>query len=111
MAIAQIPLPSIIFRYDKVKGEYFPANETFASGSATSAPQSDELNTANELYYRSRVVANVLSLVYSGKREDGWRYFQSIYNLADKKETEGRIKNILQSQPVYRYIYNHGQKK
>jgi hypothetical protein len=104
MSISGIPLPGITFKYDPQKRKYLPANRFLRSDGSNSFEQADK---ANELSFRSVVLRDMLELIYQGKRDQAWQYFNSTYNLNDKKEVERRVKTILRNQPVYKYIYKN----
>lgn len=104
MAVGNVPLPMITFKYDPQKRQYFPANYVLD----LDEPKPPEIPLdGNDLYFRSRVLDHMLTLIYQGKRQQAWQYFNSTYNLDDKKEIERRVKTILQNQPVYKYIYRN----
>ena len=105
MAVANVPLPTITFKYDLNEGEYFPA--VYASD--LEQPKAPDILKGNDLYFRSRVLDHMLELIYKGKRRQAWQYFNSTYDLSDKKVIERRVKNILNQQPVYKYIYKNPQ--
>ena len=108
MAMSDIPLPTITFKYNSAQRKYLPANhflrplpELFPSDADIIAAQEE----TSGLRGGSIVINNLLTLIYAGKREQAWRYFNATYNLADKKEIERRVKAILRDQPVYKFIY------
>lgn len=104
MAVGNVPLPMITFKYDSEKRQYFPANHLLD----LDEPKPPEIPMeGKELYFRSRVLDHMLPLIYQGQRQQAWQYFNSKYNLDDKKEIESRVKAILRNQPVYKYIYKN----
>lgn len=105
MAVANVPLPTITFKYDMNEGEYFPA----VYASFLEQPNAPDILKGNDLYFRSRVLDHMLELIYKGKRRQAWQYFNTTYDLSDKKVIERRVKNILNQQPIYKYIYKNTQ--
>jgi len=104
MAVADVPLPMIAFKYDPHKRRYFPANHILG----TDQFQPREIPSyGNDLYFRSWVLDHMLELIYQGKRDQAWQYFNRTYNLDDKKEFERRVKDILRDQPIYKFIYKN----
>jgi hypothetical protein len=103
MAVGNVPLPMITFKYDPNKAEYFPAMYVFD----LDQPKPPDILRGNDLYFRSRVLDHMLDLIYKGKRRQAWQYFHTTYNLSDKKEIEQRVQNILSRQPIYKYIYKN----
>lgn len=63
------------------------------------------LDSRDQLFYRSRVMDIVLQYIYAGKEKDGWLFYDREYELADKDELKSRMKATLKEQPVYRYMY------
>jgi hypothetical protein len=106
MAVSNVPLPRITFKYDPHKRRYFPASHTL--GLDQPKPR-DIPRDGNDFYFRSRVLDQMLELIYKGKRQQAWQYFNTTYNLNDKKEFERRVKDILRDQPIYKYIYKNKQ--
>ena len=106
MAVSNVPLPMITFKYDSQRRLYFPANHLL-SLHETKSPEI--VRDGNDLYFRSCVLDHMLTLIYNGERHQAWQYFNMTYDLSDKKEMEQRIKNILIQQPVYKYIYKKRQ--
>jgi hypothetical protein len=104
MTVGSVPLPQITFKYDSNKRKYYPVNHILNRSTDSSEP--DVYGESNELYVRSAIIGHMLELIYAGKRNKAWQYFDAAYNLGDKKEIERRVKDILRDQPVYKYIYN-----
>ena len=64
------------------------------------------LSPSNKEEHRSVVLHRILYLIYVGKRAQAWEFYDRAYKLDDKKEFRRRITNILNNQPVYKFIYN-----
>ena len=107
MSVAQCPLPMITFKYDRARKKFLPINH-FQNKSETSG-ELDADKKSDQFYVRSTILDHMLELIYRGKRRQAWEYFHTTYNLSDKKEIEQRVKNILNQQPVYKYIYKNPQ--
>jgi hypothetical protein len=106
MSMSQIPLPEIIFKYDPRKRSYRPANSLFQGYLLQGLKDSTDVDMLDETNHRSIVIGTTLTLVYSGRRTEGWKYFDRTYKLKDKEEIRRRVKSILVRQPVYNFIYN-----
>ena len=111
MSMSQIPLPMIIFKYNSLRRRYVPANSLFQDYALEGMTTSTNIGTEDQLQHRSIVLRTTLTLIYAGKRRDGWRYFNQSYKLEDKEEIRRRAKAILVRQPVYKFIYNRGKHK
>jgi hypothetical protein len=110
MAISQIPLPEIIFRYDPKSARYLPANHLFSEYALRNVDsEARRAKGPDEMSVRSGVLNILLDYIYAGEREKGWLFFDRQYMLSDKDEVEHRIKAILKAQPVYKFIYKDGR--
>ena len=105
MSVSQCPLPSITFKYDSSEKRYVPISHLL--NELNSSGQLDPSKKSDEFYTRSMILDHTLELIYGGKRDQAWQYFNTTYNLDDKKEFERRVKDILRDQPVYKYIYKN----
>ena len=105
MSVGQCPLPMITLKYDRARKKFVPINH-FQNQSETSG-ELDADKKSDEFYIRSTILDHMLELIYQGKRDQAWQYFNTTYNLSDKKEIERRVKKILSQQPVYKFIYKN----
>lgn len=108
LAIAQIPLPEVIFKYDAQAARYLPANtlhkdyllrDLEESRASISEPSKYNFN------HLAGVLAVTLRLIYAGEEKKGWEFFDRAYQLPDKEEIKARVLAILKDEPVYRFIY------
>lgn len=113
MRMSDIPLPSIIFRYDLTKERYLPASSLFRDYALEDLEEVPRVDTTlqNEFQHRSAVLSNLLTYIYIGEEKQGWDFYQKHYQLDDEEEIARRVKKILGEQPVYNLIYNHGKRK
>ncbi len=107
LSISAIPLPDIIFKYNRAKQRYLPANRIFKNrvfkrlGQVPNFAEKDSLNFEQ----RKVVLSNLLIYVYAGEQAQGWKNFEKDYRHADKAEMKRRVKSILRDQRVYNLIY------
>jgi hypothetical protein len=112
MSMSQIPLPSIIFRYDRVRRTYLPANRRFRAYLLQHLESIDSRLTSTDPFeHKSAALKKLLTYIYIGRRSEGWRFFDRMYALDDRKEIKNRVKSILRRQPIYRFIYNDPKKR
>jgi hypothetical protein len=111
--IAAIALPDIIFKFDRAKQRYLPANPIFKNRVFERLGQVPHLDDTDALNFEHRSVAlsNLLIHVYAGKQKRGWEAYEKDYKLKDKIEFKRRIKAILKDQPVYKLIYERYQRR
>ena len=48
-----------------------------------------------------------LGLIYAGRENEGWAFFERIYKLADKDEIRARVAADLRNDPVYQLLYKN----
>lgn len=112
MAMSQIPLPEIVFRYDPKLKTYLPANRRFRNYLLGRTSRLDSLATTDdEFAVRSAILDVVLTRIYAGRESDAWRFYNRTYTLDDKAAIKRRIKSILREQPVYNFIYRRSRRK
>ena len=122
--------PEVVFGFDRRAAKFRPANRAFASyllrdirnkesivsklnmdasslarvrngrGSAMTLSDSGFL----EHYYHG--IADVLlTYVFAGKRDEGWRYFENNYKLRDKGQLRADLSKVLRDSIIYRSVY------
>ena len=104
-------MPAIIFKYDAEKQKYLPANPLFENHVQQEVDDLRYKDTLNEFDQRAAVLEQLLNYVYAGKEDEAWKFYEKTYKLDDKEEIRRRVKTILRSQPVYKFIYNHDSRK
>lgn len=111
LSMSQVPLPTIIFKYDSNKKEYLPANHLFQTYSLVEATERDELSSPDRTLTRATVLHRLLVYVYAGREKEAWEFYDRAYKFEDKSEIRRRVKSILRKQPVYKFIYNDRPRK
>ena len=111
MSMAESPMPDVVFKYEANVREYLPAKRQFARGLShidedvqTIDPDENPPEGLKGPYLATRLDI-LLRYVYAGRETDGWSFFDRTYNLKDKQEMKREIKRILDTEPVYRYVY------
>jgi len=112
---------AIAFKYDQRRGVFRPANHTvkglcYTADELIQAEQKirvwqgdnpDFISTpikTSELY--SKVLIYALPMIYCGREDLGWSFFDRLYNLPDRAVRKSRIKRTLRRDRVYRAIQN-----
>jgi hypothetical protein len=106
LPIARIPLPEIIFKYDRRLMKYVPANPVFESYALRGIRDLDLGKTIDEFDQRAVVLEKLLAFIYVGKQKQAWNFYDRSYKFSDRKEIRHRIEAILAKQHVYKFIYN-----
>jgi hypothetical protein len=106
LPIARIPLPGIIFKYDRKLMRYVPANPGFESYALRGIGDLDVEKTIDEFDQRAMTLEKLLAFIYVGKQKEAWDFYDRSYKLSDKEEIRRRIRAILDRQRVYKFIYN-----
>ena len=111
MSMAESPLPSVVFKYDAKVRKYMPDISVLASGLGDIDTEVERIDPdempplGSKGPYLAPRLEILLRYVYGGRENDGWSFFDRRYNLEDKQEIKREIKLILQTEPVYRFIY------
>lgn len=107
MSVSKIPLPSVIFKYDKRARRYLPANRLFQDYLLKDIDEAKR-NAALEdtqFDHQSEVFRVVMDYIFAGKEPEAWAYYEEAYKLTGKAKIKERIKDVLRQQPVYRLMY------
>lgn len=115
------PLPHIVFKYDKQKKRYLPANHLFTSYALEGIEKAiEEVKKFNEKTdfrnyddrygdHLSGVLRVVLAYVYAGKAQDAWLFYDQQYQMQDKIEMKSKILDKLKADKIYQFIYSQQQ--
>jgi hypothetical protein len=106
LPMAQIPLPSIVFKYDHRALKYVPANPRFQNYTLRGFSERKAKQPDDEFDQRANAIEELLAFIYAGKERQAWESYNMSYSLGDKQEIRLRVKAILSRQPVYKFIYN-----
>ncbi|MDQ3747546.1 MAG: hypothetical protein M3367_00820 [Acidobacteriota bacterium] len=107
------PFIDIIFVYNPTLQKYIPANPQFQEFALRNIE--DDIRKAKEIKSNSSlpgqeggklgaVLEVVLSYLYAGKKQEAWAFYESEYNLPDKKEMKVTIQEALSKEAVYRAV-------
>lgn len=111
MSMSQIPLPTIVFKYDPDLETYLPANALFKNYVYADLQPVGEPYSSRDMEHRSTILNNLFVYIYAGEEERGWNFFNRNYPLQDKEEIRSRVREILRDQPVYNLIYKRRKRK
>lgn len=104
MYIGEIPLPQILFKYDPAQKKYLPANHVHPDYALRGLD--NQIHALNEEErYLSKRLNILLRYIFAGQEKQGWSFFEEAYRRPDKEEITARIKDVLNGQGVYRYLY------
>ncbi len=98
------PLPSVIFQYDPVAGQYLPANPYFKRCLLNDINKAEQDVRRNENASLGQLLSVVLDYEFVCEEERGWRFFEEVYKLPDKNRVRADIQKILNRHPVFRYF-------
>jgi hypothetical protein len=115
LAYVSSPQPAVVFAYDPTAGRYVPANQRFKVRVLRFVPETEEDIAArmrsNEFDpYRDLMQTLYVSLhfIYAGERRRGLalldRHCASCAD-SDGRSTRAELRRLLQTDPVYRYLY------
>lgn len=108
LAVSEIPLPEVIFKYDVKARKYLPANllhtdyllrDINPADPRVRKPKDDNFN------HLAGVLDVTLQLIYAGNEKEGWAFYDNSYQLTDKEQIKARLQADLKSDRVYDFIY------
>jgi hypothetical protein len=111
MSMAESPMTGVVLKYDATVRKYVPDKQSFADGltnideDVKKIDPDERLSNGLKGPYLAVRLDIILRYVYAGRLSDAWSFFDRAYNLEDKQEMKLEIKRILESEPVYRFIY------
>jgi hypothetical protein len=104
----KIPMPGVVFKYDAKALRYLPANtlhQDYLLRDLETARQ--EINPLDNYNYLPHILNVTLNLIYAGKEDEGWAFFDKSYKLSDKEEIRARVIADLKRDAVYRFLYKN----
>jgi len=107
------PFIDIVFVYNPTLQKYVPANPQFQDFALRNIE--DDIQKAQEIKAESSapgqdggklgaVLKVVLSYLYAGKEQEAWSFYESEYNLPDKEEIKGTVKEAVSKDNVYKVL-------
>ena len=110
------PFIEVIFVYNPTLQKYIPANPQFQEFALRNIV--DDIRKAKEIKADSNqpgqdkgkfgaVLKVVLTYLYTGKEQEAWSFYESDYNLPDKKEMKVEIQKALGRDAVYKALKNN----
>jgi hypothetical protein len=111
MSMAESPLPSVVFKYEPNRRKYMPDKSEFLRGltdideDVRKIDPNENPREGSKGSYLATRLDIFLRYVYAGRDSDGWSFFDKTYNLKDKQDVKREIKHILDTEPVYRFVY------
>jgi hypothetical protein len=112
MPYAYAILPEVVFSYDEGTKQYVISNKKFSNyilrNIKDDIKKYKHNNTAkidDKEFYLSSVLGVFLNYIYSGKEEEGWKFFNGGYKLSNKEEIRADIIKTLNNDPLYKGIY------
>jgi len=106
LSSAETPLPEIIFRYDKRERKYLPANQILQNYSLRGIEQEiAELPRLNGESNFSQVLDITLRLIFAGKEQEAWAFFDKEIKMENRNELKTKILTVLMKESVYKFVY------
>jgi hypothetical protein len=104
MTPGQTPLPSIIFKYDRTKRTYVPANPSFRKCLLKDIEDAERKIRARNDQRLGPLLAVVLDYLLIGEKRRAWQLFDNTYTLPDKSQVKADVMKTLNKHPAYRYL-------
>jgi hypothetical protein len=137
--LAHINVPLIVydFKYDNKSERFLPTNKRFQDFYSSELnervlkikPLINSTNFDKNLKKKSDAIGNsshnsingfdeevikdfieiFLTYIYAGKENEAWDFFDKQYNLEDKEDRKNKIKAVLSTDPIYKFVKNSVQ--
>ncbi len=111
MSMAESPMRDVVFKYEANVRKYMPDKSAFLRGltdideDVRKIDPNENPREGSKGSYLATRLDILLRYVYAGRDSYGWSFFDRAYNLTHKRDVKREIKRILDSEPVYRYVY------
>lgn len=115
------PRPAIVYGFNPEKGRFGVASHRFPeftlSGIENLKAEADEIGKAirdpkanrnaarGNCDFLAKVLEILLIYVFSGRRDEGWAYYNRVYTLSDREEMRAKIEKRIKADDDYRAIY------
>ena len=107
--IGRLPRPELIFKYDQQARKYLPANLRYPDYLLRNNDVSKQIEPPDDLSFAHRggVLKIMLGLIYAGKSDQGWKFYDSTYKVSDKEDLRKRVQADLSEDPYYQWLLKH----
>lgn len=110
LAPVETPLPTVIFRFDEKANKYLPANRLFQDFALNIRERDIASLNTDESEYLPKRLDIALNLIFAGKENEAWEFFDRSYKRPDKEEIKSQTTALLRNHPVYKFIYRKHQR-
>jgi hypothetical protein len=102
---SDVPLTNIYFRYDKKTEKFLPANHLHQDFVLRDIDeQRTRINRQDKESQFADVLSVTLQYIYAGEEKQAWEFFDKEYNFDDREARRQKIKLILLSNPIYKFV-------
>jgi hypothetical protein len=103
-SMAEVPMPTAVFKYDESAKKYLPANRQFPDYLLNGIGDRIKNSQKNKTGSLSDKLEIVLSYIYAGKEKEAWKIFDNEYDSPDKAKIKAKVKSILKDEKIYQSI-------
>jgi len=108
---SDVPRTDIYFRYDKTTEKFMPANHLNRDFVLRDIDkQKAQINRQDKESQFADVLSVSLKYIYAGEEKQAWEFYDKEYNFDDREARKKRIKSILLSDPIYKFVRSELQK-
>lgn len=105
LSMANSPHPEVIFKFDQSTKRYKISNKLFQNRYLEGI---DKKQLHSDLTQRERYLADRLDIflryIYAGEEAQGWAFFDTVYQGADRGEIKKAIKNVFSKDLIYKSV-------
>ncbi len=108
---SDVPFTNIYFRYDITTEKFLPANHLNRDFALRDIDeQKAQINRQDKESQFADVLAVTLEYIYAGEEKQAWKFFDKEYDFDDREARKQKIKSILLSDPIYKFVRSELQK-
>ena len=109
---SDVLMTNIHFRYDKTTEKFLPANHLNRDFVLRGiGEQTMQINRHDRESQFADVLAVTLRYIYAGEEKQAWKFFDKEYNFDDREERKQKIKSILLSDLIYKFVRSELRKQ
>jgi len=104
LSMMNVPLPSVVFKFDRRAQRYVPANPLFAEYLLSNHKDREISPPSNADNHLGDVMKATLDYLLARREAEAWLFFERECKLPDKAQIKRKIKSVLAAHPVYRHL-------
>jgi len=104
LSMMNVPLPSVVFKFDRRAHRYVPANPLFAEYLLSKHKDREISPPSNADNHLGDVMKATLDYLHARREAEAWLFFERECKLPDKAQIKRKIESVLSGHPTFRYL-------